>query len=291
MERPVIIVRYGEIALKSPTVRKRFEDILLRNIRYALKYNDISHSIEKEWGRIYILSDETEKAIMTLKRVFGIVSVSPSIESSIDLNRVGDISVDFARKTRRINSFAIRVSRVGNHEFSSQEVASFVGERVRTKTGLKVDLDNPDIVIYVEIRTDRAFIYTEKINGSGGLPVGTQGRVFSIIKNKKDVLALWFMLKRGCRAVVLKMKEIDCLEKMISSWYVSRDVKAIEETYKVSLIPNLIKKYRCDAVVVGDSISDVRNSYFSIPTTIPILRPLLIFDKDTINRKYREIGI
>ena len=80
-------------------------------------------------------------------------------------------------------SFAIRSTRVGTHTFSSQQVAVHIGNDIVKATHAGVDLTNPDIELFIEIRDKKSFLFTEKINGVGGLPLGTQGRILALIEN------------------------------------------------------------------------------------------------------------
>jgi len=96
----LILIRYGEIALKAKYTRKYFENILIKNIRHALKLSKINNNITKEWG-------------------FGIVSVSPSIKSNTNIKQISDKILDLTKnKLSEKNSFALRVNRVGKHNFT-----------------------------------------------------------------------------------------------------------------------------------------------------------------------------
>ena len=75
MNNELIIIRYGEIALKAKYTRKHFENILIRNIKNALKISKIDNNIIKEWGRLYLKTDNIDESILILKNIFGIVSI------------------------------------------------------------------------------------------------------------------------------------------------------------------------------------------------------------------------
>ena len=89
MNYDLILIRYGELSLKSKYVRNQFELILIRNIRNALKLNDLKGEIKRERGRIYLYTDEISKGLDVLKRVFGITSFSPA---AITTSKIDDIS-------------------------------------------------------------------------------------------------------------------------------------------------------------------------------------------------------
>ena len=100
--------------------------------------------------------------------------------------------------------FAIRCRRVGDHDFSSQEMAAYCGGVVRKRILAPVDLTNPDLTIFVEVRGEDTFIYHEKIPGPGGLPLGTQGKVVCLVSSGIDSpVATYLMMKRGCEVIAL----------------------------------------------------------------------------------------
>lgn len=200
LNHDLIIVRYGEIGLKSPRVRSRFEKQLKSNIKTAFECE-----ININQGRIYIYPKDFNEALVKLKRIFGIVSFSPAIQTKStyedienDLNKYIDKLVDknlISSKTK----FAVKCRRVGNHEFSSQEIAGFAGSVVIKKINAPVDLSNPEIRIYLEVRDDETYIFHEKIKGPGGLPLGSQGRLVALISSGIDSpVAAYLMMKRGC---------------------------------------------------------------------------------------------
>ena len=70
-----------------------------------------------------------------------------------------------------------------------------------------MDLHHPDLVVYVEVRDRRAYVFSEYLDGPGGLPMGSQGKVVALIRDERDALAAWMMMKRGCRVLFLVENE------------------------------------------------------------------------------------
>ena len=100
--------------------------------------------------------------------------------------------------------FAIKCRRVGTHDVSSQEIAAYCGSVVKNVVDAPVDLSNPDLTIFVEVRDDDAYIFHEKIKGPGGLPLGTQGKVVCLISSGIDSpVSAYLMMKRGCEVIAL----------------------------------------------------------------------------------------
>ena len=205
MNHDLIIARYGEIGLKSPKIRSRFERKLVKNIKATFECD-----VNRNQGRIYIFPKDFDEGIEKLNRVFGVVSYSPATSTNTDY---ADIDETLTRYTNGLvdegildenTKFAIKCRRVGTHDFTSQEMAAHCGGVVRNVVMAPVDLTNPDLTIFVEIRENDAYIYHEKIRGPGGLPLGTQGKVIVLLSSGIDSpVAAYMMMKRGCEVVAL----------------------------------------------------------------------------------------
>ena len=205
MNHDLIIARYGEIGLKSPKIRSRFERKLVKNIKATFECD-----VNRNQGRIYIFPRDFDEGIEKLNRVFGVVSYSPATSTNTDY---ADIDETLTRYTIDLvdegildenTKFAIKCRRVGTHDFTSQEMAAHCGGVVRNVVMAPVDLTNPDLTIFVEIRENDAYIYHEKIRGPGGLPLGTQGKVIVLLSSGIDSpVAAYMMMKRGCEVVAL----------------------------------------------------------------------------------------
>ncbi|MBQ2831769.1 tRNA uracil 4-sulfurtransferase ThiI [Methanobrevibacter sp.] len=205
MNHDLIIARYGEIGLKSPKIRSRFEKKLVKNIRATFDCD-----VVRNQGRIYIFPEDFNEGIEKLNRVFGVVSYSPATSTHANYD---DIDETLAKYTEDLmtegildenTKFAIKCRRVGTHDFTSQEMAAHCGGVVRSVVLAPVDLTNPDLTIFVEIREGDAYIYHEKIKGPGGLPLGTQGKVVVLLSSGIDSpVAAYLMMKRGCEVVAL----------------------------------------------------------------------------------------
>lgn len=289
MKPEIIIVRYAEIGLKAKKTRKYFESILIKNIKNALKTKKIQHQIIKEWGRIYVKSPQILECISVLKKITGIVSVSPVFKTESKPNSILKQSLEVSKILTNKKSFALRVKRTGDHDFTSQEIAIKIGEKIVQKTKVKVDLTNPDIEIFIEIRQNNSYIFTEKICGIGGLPYGTQGDVLVIIEDFYSILAAWYLMKRGCKINFLtnNKKFINDLESFTKNWYIPLNKSETNSSFYTNF----------DAIVTGylfedeidetlSKIKDLKQKY-----KLPVLTPLISFQKQHINQKIREIGL
>lgn len=283
----MILIRYSEIALKSRFVRKKFEDILVENIKRVLKIEGYgSFKLKKDWGRIYLRSDDYDVA-KRVSKIFGVSSTSLVIETNSDINEIKSEVVNVAlRKIDEKNSFAIRVKRYGKHDYTSMDVAREVGREVKKITEAKVDLNNPDVEIGIEIRGNKAYIFTEILKGYAGLPVGAQERVLCYMGDDKSVLAAWFALKRGCDIDLIGKYDLERYRELLEPWACYRKIDVFEG--------NLEKAFEMEhnGIFVSITAKEIEN-YINIlkKRTKPVFVPLLPFDDNDISRKIEEIKL
>ncbi|MCQ6962769.1 tRNA sulfurtransferase [Methanolobus chelungpuianus] len=208
MMNDIVIVRYGELALKSSSVRNWYEKTLVNNIESMLKQYGVPYSdISREWGRIFIHSADPD-APKAAADVFGVVSTSPARTTEASIEAAARLCAEVADGfVREDESFAIRAKRTGNHDFSSRELGMKCGDAVWAMLESKgmqpsVDLTDPDREIFVEMRQKYAYVFTGQVQGVGGLPLGTQGKMVSLISGGIDSpVATWMMMKRGVEII------------------------------------------------------------------------------------------
>ena len=198
-----VLVRFGEIGIKSKQTRRRMTTLLAKHLKSALIEGNTKFSdIRVEYGRIFIITDEAEQAAKTAARIFGVVSTSPVVETTSDKEKILDTGEALARKYfKKGLSFAVDGRRTGNHDYSSQEIRGLLGERILEGTpelALTVDLSSPEQSIYVEVRDERAYLFVETINGVGGMPTGSQGKAVCTVSTGLDSpVAAYKVMKRG----------------------------------------------------------------------------------------------
>ena len=205
MNYDLIIARYGEIGVQSSGVRSQFEKRLVKNIKATFDC-----SVDRNQGRIYIYPKQFDEGIEKLNMVFGVVSYSPAVSTQFTFDKLNETLTYYVEQLISENvldintKFAIKCRRVGTHDVSSQEIAAYCGSVVKNVVDAPVDLSNPDLTIFVEVRDDDAYIFHEKIKGPGGLPLGTQGKVVCLISSGIDSpVAAYLMMKRGCEVIAL----------------------------------------------------------------------------------------
>jgi len=208
-----ILLRYGEVALKGNN-RFLFLRQLRHNVRAALKANGITGEVISRGQRIYVYTDEVERALGPLTRVFGLVSVSPASEVAREQSIINEACVREALKAG-VNpqvSYRVRARRSDkSYPLTSPEISHSAGQAVYAATSGIVNLsDNAQVTIGVEITQDSAIIYGQTLPAGGGLPVGSQGRVVALLSGGIDSpVAIWMMLKRGVGVIPLHMYTSD----------------------------------------------------------------------------------
>jgi adenylyl- and sulfurtransferase ThiI len=166
--------------LKSERVRRRFLGSLLRDIENRLTDAGVDHIIETERGRIFVDTSKPDETENVLRSVPGIQSFSPVEDCSSEWDSLMEKLREVGRRTISPGmSYGLKVRRNGNTNYTSQDVAVEGGGAVvsHLREGENhVDLGNPDIWIEVEVRRDRAYVFTKRIQGIGGMPAETQGK-------------------------------------------------------------------------------------------------------------------
>ncbi|MCE5337656.1 MAG: tRNA 4-thiouridine(8) synthase ThiI [Methanomicrobiaceae archaeon] len=328
-----VMVRYGEIFLKSEPVKRRFISIMTGNISLALEAEGLPHRIETPRGRILIFGDEPRRIAALVARTFGVVSVSVCTVTTADISGLAASAVEHAaRHLRPGMSFAVRARRSGVEGFNSQELGAAVGSAVLDRVPeATVDLTMPDYEVFVEAREFGGFVYDEKISGPGGLPYGTQEEVMVLLSAGIDSpVASWLMMRRGCRMVHVHMhsgrfggvdveKNALANHARLSAWVPGHplDLLVVDmEPFFEAVTALKEPRYRCIlckrfmlrvasilagergayALVNGDNLGQVASQTLANMTVIapaasvPVLRPLIGFDKEEIVERARAIG-
>jgi len=321
------LVRYSEIFLKSDPVRRRWEQVLIRNIREMMP----GIHVRDERGRIWLDGDVKPDL---LKNVFGIVSFS-EVEH-IRLDEIEACLPDYCRRhgISEAKTFALKIRRVGNHAFSSNDKAIEYGNLIRREfPHIKVNLARPEKEIHIEIRGDEAYLYDTVTKGAGGLPLGVEGTLVSLMSGGIDSpVAAWMMMKRGCRVIPLfialdsfldetTIARAERVVEVLSQYQPGTRLTVIRDTYlaeaKKELVKKGMEKYTCilckrrmyriatafaqqagaKGIVTGESLGQVASQTLDnlvvltdAASDVPIYRPLIGFDKEDTIRIAREIG-
>jgi len=241
----LILTLSPEICLKSKQVRTFYEKFLKKNIIEYLKFDKIPYSqITILGARIYIFSEQTEKALKSLKNCFGIYKFTLAQENEIShFDELIDLGSEIG--VEKLNgTFAVRAKSF-DKDIKSKKIEELLGERILKKNPkLKVDLSKPKTQLNCILIGKKAYFYFEEIFGAKGMPIGTQGVVALIGQDKFEIKKIAFgLLKNGCRVLTVD-NEINGLAK----WNNCLELKDISlDEAKESHSQGRIKAFFCDA--------------------------------------------
>jgi thiamine biosynthesis protein ThiI len=325
-----IVVHYQEIALKGKN-RPWFLARLVRNLRTAVSDLDV-RAVRGLMGRVEVELGphaSPEEVGDRIRRTFGIANFSYAGRTTLDFDTIAAaILADLGERT--CGSFRVSVRRADKRfPLTSPQVEREIGGRIKEARGWRVDLDNPELVVHVELLTNASFYFFGKERGPGGLPTGTAGRVACLLSGGIDSpVAAHRKMKRGCavtfvhfhsypilsRASQDKAKE---LVRLLTTWqqrsrlYVvpfgelqQQVVLAVSGPMRVVIYRRLMmriaeriaRERRAQALVTGEVVGQVASqtlenlAVIGSVATLPIFRPLIGMDKDEITAEAQKIG-
>jgi thiamine biosynthesis protein ThiI len=277
----VLLVRFGELALKSRFVRRQLRDRLVANIQDLFAAEGVECITEADEARVYVHVDDVAKAHTILGRVFGIVSLSPATEVHSDLDSLRKaVLSEASRGLSPGQSFALRIRRVGTHSFTSQDLARELGDEVRrAHPDVRVNLTLPDVEIHVEVRHNRAFVFREIWPGPGGLPLGSQGRALAVVQDEAGLVAAWMGMKRGCR-IAVATSDGQGVAEPLRKWDVRLKVLGLPADGNLG---EIVRIARAEAVFLGTRW-ETFDPKSRTPLDVPIFEPVIGLREEEIGR-------
>lgn len=325
MNADIILLKYGEISLKGLN-RPVFEKKLMSNINRALAPLG-KFSVKRSQSTVYVepLSDDIdmEETVERLSKVFGIVNICPAVKCEKTMEAIEKTTVEALNQMDlEGKTFKVEAKREDKQfPMNSPQICQHMGGVILKNTnGLTVDVHNPDILVQIEIRKE-AFIFTQKVSGAGGMPVGTAGKATLLLSGGIDSpVAGWMISKRGAALEAVhfhshpytsdraKEKVID-LAKIISEYTGEIKLHIVPFTdIQLDIIDKCPKEYLTiimrrlmmriaerisiesgsQALITGESIGQVASQTMeSLAVTdnavnIPVFRPCIGMDKEEI---------
>ena len=324
----IIIRPAAEVAIKSRWTRRKFEKILRANITQALASVGATADLRQDFGRLYLTTRTPDAAMGVLPRVFGIGTYS-SVEAECPPT-VGDIVATGREKfADRLHgkTYAVRAKKTVQLGFSTQVINEQLGAALNPFG--TVNLTSPDITVHVEIGADNCTLFTDRRRGAGGLPIGVGGKAVALMSGGFDSpVAAWRIMKRGialdhvfCNLgggayvrMVLQVTKV-----LNDAWGFGhhsrlhvidfdgpvRDLKGKgrPEYFQVILkrlmyraASAIARESGAEAIVTGEALGQVSSQTLGNlqaiepAATVPVLRPLIGFDKQEIVDAAGEIG-
>ncbi len=325
-----VVVHYHELALKGKN-RPFFVRQLVKNLLSATRGLGVQQALRQP-GRIVLeLDQNAQKTTIEhrLGKVFGVANFSPAHKMPLDIESIKKMVSQWVQG-KTFSSFRIRARR-GDKGFpmNSVQINEEVGACVKQATGSRVDLDNAELTIHIEVLAREAFCYFEKLPGPGGLPVGVSGRVVCLLSGGIDSpVAAYRMMKRGADPVFVHFhshpflsrtsqeKARDLVRLLAQYQYVSklcmvpfgelqREVVLnapvplrviLYRRFMMRIAETIAKQNHAKALVTGESLGQVASqtleniSVIQEASGLPILRPLIGMDKEEIIQQAEGIG-
>ncbi len=324
----IILIRFGEIHLKGQN-RPYFENMLQKRIRQAVAFYP-GAVVSRNDGRYFVRgAGHDSRVIEKICRVFGVHSVCPAIEMEKDdfsaiceeaKAMMADVAGTFKVHARRSDK---------RYPMASPEIAALVGEAVlMSNENLKVDIRHPETVLEVEIR-DKAFLYNKIYMARGGMPVGSSGKAYVLLsggidspvaaymtakrgvhvdcvhfdsppytsaRSREKVVTLARMLTDYCGSIRLHIVPFTEIQQEIYEKCPDRELTILMRRSMMRIAEKIAIEGRGSALVTGESVGQVASQTLESLAatndvcTLPVLRPLICFDKSEIMALAQDIG-
>jgi tRNA uracil 4-sulfurtransferase len=324
------VVHYQEIALKGKN-RPWFLHRLVRNLRQAVSDLDVRR-VRSVTGRIEVELGPTANSREVAERIgrtFGIANYSLARRAPLDVGAIAAaILTDLG--DQQYDSFRVSVRRADKRfPLTSPQAEREIGGQIKAARGWRVDLEDAELVIRVELLTEEAFYFFDKERGPGGLPTGTAGRVACLLSGGLDSpVAAYRMMKRGCAVTFVHFHSYPVLSR--ASQEKVRQLVQLLTTYqhrsRLYLVPfadvqqqvvlavpgpmrvvvyrrlmlriaeQIARSRRAQALVTGDVVGQVASqtleniAVIGEVASLPVFRPLIGMDKDEIIREAQRLG-
>ena len=336
----IFIVRCGEVALKGMN-KPYFERMLLDRIKKLLKKFDGVKAYRHE-GLIFVRADkelnpgtEGKQAILKeIGKVFGVASISPAMECESTMEDIGQTAVEYmmeAIEERGVKTFKVNAKRADkNFPVKSPDISRQIGAAVlKGCKVLKVDVHNPDVKLFVDVRHDKSYVYQDKIPGFGGLPLGTNGKGMSLLSGGIDSpVATWMMAKRGMMIETVhfhsfpytsqrareKVEELAALvatycgrfrmhvinllpiQEQIVQNCPEEETTILVRRFMMRIAEELAAGNGCNMLITGENLGQVASQtaealvVTDASVKMPVMRPLIGLDKTDIMDLAKDIG-
>ena len=331
--KEIILVKYGEMALKGLN-KRTFEDVLVKNIKRRLK--DLGKTnITRAQSTIFIDPYEekydTDEAVDRLKKVFGIAALCRAAVCEKQFDDIKRVSLEYLEEALSYAStFKVTAKRADkSFPMKSPEICRELGGALLSRfDNLKVDVNNPEVTVTVEIRDSKAYVHGENIKGAGGLPVGTSGHAMLLLSGGIDSPVAGYMLaKRGvhisavhyvsppytserarlkveqlcerltdyCGSIAFFCVPFTEIQEAIKNHCPEEFFTIIMRRLMMEIAQRISEREKCLALITGESVGQVASQTMNaIACTdavcrIPVFRPLIGMDKTEIVETARKI--
>ncbi len=334
-EKNIFIVRCGEVALKGLN-KPYFEKMLADRIKRALKKYE-GAEVKRNEGLIFVRAPkefDPNRIAGDISRVFGVASVSPAVETASDMEEIGRAAVEYMLRLieeKGVKTFKVDAKRADkSFPVQSPDIARQIGAEILIGCKvLKVDVHNPDCVLFIDVRRDGSYIFEQKISGFGGLPLGTNGKGLVLLSGGIDSpVAAWMMAKRGmlieavhfhsypytserarekvidlagivagyCGRFKLHIINLLPIQEMIVQNCPEEETTIHVRRFMMRIAEKITEETECMMLITGENLGQVASQTAEALVVtdqsvgLPVMRPLIAMDKVDIIEIAQNIG-
>ena len=323
-----IMVRFGELSTKGKN-KKDFIRMLANNISNTLdEYDEIEIITKYDHIYVKLNGADPNDIIELLQDVSGIHSLSLVLKTDEDIENLKKVCLELV-KAEEGKTFKVHAKRANKkYPIISDQINREIAAHILRNTELKVDVHNPDILVSIEIRDEGAYVFTHTYPAAGGYPLGVGGKTMLMLSGGIDSpVAAYLLMKRGIRiecvhfasppytnaGVIEKLKDLlgklnkyqpEIRLNIIPFTKLQEDIyKYCDESYAITIMRRMMfriaermaRRRKCLAISTGESVGQVASqtlnsmSVINAVTAMPVLRPVVTYDKEDIINLARKI--
>lgn len=331
--KEIILCKYGEIALKGLN-KSSFESTLVKNVKRRLRrFGKFDYWRSQSTLYISPLEDsiDMDEVLEAVGKIFGIVKMYKALEVDKNMEAILGDTLDYlADALEDAQTFKVEAKRADKKfPHKSPEICAELGHVILEKfPHLSVDVHEPDVTVFVEIREKHAFVNAMKFDGAGGLPIGTSGRGMLLLSGGIDSPVAGYMLaKRGMQIQAIHFEappytserarlKVEKLAEEISEYcgdiafhcvpftdiQVAIRDNCPEELFTIimrrlmmEIAQRICERENCSCLITGESLGQVASQTMgAIVCTdaacrMPVFRPCIGMDKSEIVEIARKI--
>ena len=323
----LIVIRYAELSTKKSNI-SLFLKQLKTNVSFIL--DEYKPTIYFDKGRMFVETTYIDECVDKLSYVPGIQGILIAYKIKSDVDEIKDTIINLL-KEKEFKTFKVSTKRT-DKEFpiNSMDFSKQMGAHIlKNINNLKVDVNNPDIEVKIEIRKDDTYIYLDEIKGLGGYPVSSNGKGLLLLSGGIDSpVAGYLAIKRGIKLEALyfaapphtskeAQEKVEDLARKLAKYNNNINLHVINLTeieealykdvprdYLITILRRMMYriatkiayKNKCKCLVNGESVGQVASqtlqsiSVINEVTKIPVIRPVVCFDKLEIIDIAKKIG-
>ena len=328
----IILLKQGEIVLKGLN-KRTFESRLIANIKRRLRFFG-DFNVYSLQSTIYVEPNgecDMDGAFDACTKIFGIAAVTRAAGCEKDKDAILKTAVSYLRADmEKAKSFKVESKRADkSFPMTSIQLSQYIGgEMAELFPDTKVDVHNPELTVHIEVRDFAAYVHAPAAAGAGGMPVGSCGRVVSLLSGGIDSpVSTYMAAKRGVHIIpvhffsfpytselakekVVKLADIltaycgKMTIEIVPFTHIQEEIrqKCPEEYFTVIMrrfmmrIAQKIADFNgCGAIITGENLGQVASQTMEAMSvtekccTVPVLRPVICLDKKEIIEIARKI--